>query len=125
MRGFLLRIYIDHDKGIALADCEQVSRQLVAVLDVEDPMPGPYQLEVSSPGLARPLFTLAQFRQFVGAKVQLRLCAGRHDRGNRAGRKIVGSIEAVGMDEVLLIEKGQRYRLAADEIEQAHIVPQF
>ena len=119
-RGFLIRLYIDHENGIDLNDCEQVSRQIVGVLDVEDPIAGAYNLEVSSPGLHRPLFTIEQFRQFAGERVTIRL------RSKTEGRKkIVGRIEAVEMHAVLLIEQGKTFRFAADEIEQAHIVPQL
>ena len=60
----LLRVYIDHKDGITLSDCERVSRQLSAYLDVEDPLPGQYTLEVSSPGLDRRLRTLDHFQKF-------------------------------------------------------------
>jgi ribosome maturation factor RimP len=68
-----LRVYIDSVEGIKLADCERVSRQLSAVLDVEDPIAGNYTLEVSSPGLDRPLFTLAHYQRFIKSRVSLRL----------------------------------------------------
>jgi len=116
-RGRLIRIYIDHEQGIALKDCEQVSRQIVGVFDVEDPISGAYHLEVSSPGLNRPLFTLEQFKQCAGEQVNVRL------RSKREGRiKIVGSIEAVEMNAVRLTQQGETFRLDADEIERAHIV---
>ena len=62
----VLIIYIDTPDGIAVEDCEKVSREVAALLDVEDPIPGQYRLEVSSPGLDRPLFTLEHFGQFTG-----------------------------------------------------------
>jgi ribosome maturation factor RimP len=67
----LLRIYIDQETGINLDDCEFVSRQLGAVLDVEDPISGPYELEVSSPGIDRPLTRLADFERFAGFEAKL------------------------------------------------------
>ena len=66
-RRGLLRVFIDKENGVNLADCELVSRQLSAFLDVEDPLPGQYVLEVSSPGLDRPLRTLEHFGGFVTA----------------------------------------------------------
>src|SRR6185312_2141027 len=72
-RQAILRVYIDSPEGITVDDCERVSRQLGAVLDVEDPIRGYYALEVSSPGMDRPLFTLAHFQRFIGAKVNIRL----------------------------------------------------
>ena len=65
-RGALLRVYIDSEAGIDLEDCEQVSRRLSGILDVEDPIAGEYLLEVSSPGLDRLLFTRAHYEQFIG-----------------------------------------------------------
>ncbi|MFC1696447.1 ribosome maturation factor RimP, partial [Pseudomonadota bacterium] len=62
----VLAVYIDSEDGIAVEDCEKVSREVAALLDVEDPIPGHYNLEISSPGLDRPLFTLEQFGRFVG-----------------------------------------------------------
>ena len=69
----VLRVFIDKEDGITLEDCEAVSHQASAVLDVEDPIKTEYNLEVSSPGLDRPLFTFAQFAQFVGEEIQVRL----------------------------------------------------
>ena len=117
-RGRLIRVYIDHEKGIALKDCEQVSRQIVGVLDVEDPIPGAYHLEVSSPGLDRPLFTLQQFQQFAGEQVHVRLRSKTDGR-----REIVGRIEVVEVNAVVVAEKGKMFRFDADEVERAHIVP--
>lgn len=70
-----LRVYIDSPQGIGIKDCEIASKQISAILDVEDPIKGEYHLEVSSPGLARPLFTLAQYEQVQGQWIQLRLRA--------------------------------------------------
>ena len=69
----LIRIYIDKESGIDISDCERVSRQVSAVFDVEEPIAGEYTLEVSSPGLERPLFRLSQFQQYVGDEIQLRV----------------------------------------------------
>lgn len=66
-----LRVYIDKEGGVNIGDCEQMSRELGAVLDVEDLIPGPYTLEVSSPGLDRPLKTPADFRKQVGKLVRI------------------------------------------------------
>jgi ribosome maturation factor RimP len=81
----LLRVYIDSTEGIHLTDCERVSRQISAVLDVEDPILNAYTLEVSSPGLDRPLFTAEQFHRYIGAKVQIRLHALVDNRRNLQG----------------------------------------
>ena len=69
----LLRIYIDHPDGIMIDQCEAVSRQVSALFDVEDPIPNEYRLEVSSPGIERPLFHLGQYRLYIGELVQIKL----------------------------------------------------
>lgn len=69
----LLRIYIDSDNGIGIEDCERVSKQVSGWLDVEDPIPGNYTLEVSSPGLPKPLFYPYQYTRFIGLPIQLKL----------------------------------------------------
>jgi len=116
-RGSLLRIYIEHDSGITLADCEQVSRQVAGVLDVEDVIPGSYRLEISSPGLDRPLFTLAQFSRFQGdyARVHLRQKVdGR--------RQVRGEISRVEDNAVIILCDGNEYTLAAGLIEKANLL---
>jgi len=69
--SLLLRVYIDRPEGISHADCERVSEQLSAMLDVEDPFPGSYTLEVSSPGLDRKLVKASDFAHFAGRKARL------------------------------------------------------
>src|SRR5699024_5159739 len=91
-----LVIYIDSPDGITVDHCADVSRQISGILDVEDPISGQYQLEVSSPGMERPLFTLEQFRQYAGSIVTLRLRAPYDGR-----RKFKGLLAGVEDDEVL------------------------
>ena len=71
-RHSLLRIYIDKSDGIGVEDCEAVSKQVSALLDVEDPIPGNYSLEISSPGIPRPLFYDWQYQRYVGQPLQLK-----------------------------------------------------
>lgn len=72
MKGkILLRIYIEKQGGVTIDDCERTSREIEAVLDVEDPIPGPYVLEVSSPGLDRPLKKPIDFKRFAGKKIRV------------------------------------------------------
>jgi len=70
-RSHLLRVYIDKPEGVTHADCELVSREMSAILDVEDPIPGTYELEVSSPGVERPLLKWQDWERFTGKKVQV------------------------------------------------------
>jgi ribosome maturation factor RimP len=92
-RSSLLRIYIDKPEGILVTDCSKVSRQISAMLDVEDPIKERYTLEVSSPGLNRPLFEIAHFEKFVGETIKVRLHAPVDNRRNIVGKllKVEGS----------------------------------
>ncbi len=97
-RHSLLRIYIDKEDGIGIEDCEQVSRRVSALLDVEDPIPGNYSLEVSSPGIPRPLMRPWQYQCYLGQEVHIKLfkpIAGK--------RKYTGSI--VSADDNVLVLK--------------------
>ena len=119
-RHTLLRVYLDRESGIDVEDCALVSRQLSAMLDVEDPISGEYTLEVSSPGLDRPLFTLAQFERYVGHQAKIRL---RQSFDNR--RNFAGLLLAVENEEVKLIIGDEEYSLPFELIEKANIVPQL
>ncbi|ALO47291.1 Ribosome maturation factor RimP [Pseudohongiella spirulinae] len=115
-RSALLRIYIDGPEGVTIDDCERVSRQVSAVLDVEDPLPGEYTLEVSSPGLDRPLFYFEQFGQFVGEVVNLRL------RGPLNGRrKFKGVLEKADAGIISMTVDNEQIEIPYDQVEKANI----
>ena len=120
-RNSLLRIYIDREGGVDVDDCALVSNQVSGVLDVEDAVRGHYTLEVSSPGLDRPLFSLDHFRRFVGSRVKLKLEVPVEGRRNWSGR--IRQVE----DEVLILEdeQGEEYRLPFADVEQARLVPEW
>ena len=86
-----LRVYIDTPAGIRLEDCEAVSHQVSGVLDVEDPIEGFYNLEVSSPGLDRPIFKSADYDRFSGERIKLRLVE-LHE-GRRRVKGILGGLD--------------------------------
>lgn len=113
----LLRIYIEREEGVTIEDCEKVSRQVSALMDVEDPIAGEYALEVSSPGMDRPLFTVEQYSQYVGSEVDLKL---RRPLDGR--RKFKGQILKVSGDVVGLSVEGSEYDLEFSDIEKASIV---
>ena len=113
----VLRVYIDHEAGINLDDCELVSRQVSAVLDVEDPLPGKYVLEVSSPGLNRPLRTIEHFQRYCNQLVKVRLDQARDGRRNFSGRLL--SVE--GQELVVEVDK-ETFRLALSDIASAQLV---
>ena len=115
-----LVIYIDHENGVNVDDCADISRQVSAVFDVEDPIRGEYRLEVSSPGMDRPLYTLDQFTRYRGHDVALKLRVPFEGR-----RKFQGLLAGVEGDEVLLQVDGEEYCFPIESIDQAHVVPRF
>ncbi|MEX2525142.1 MAG: ribosome maturation factor RimP [Gammaproteobacteria bacterium] len=119
-RDSLVRIYIDREGGISLDDCERVSEQVTGVLDVEDPVKGSYRLEVSSPGLDRPLFTLEQCRRYLGCDIHVRLRSKLHGR-----RKITGRLTELQGETIVIDESGTNYDIPADMIERASLVPEL
>lgn len=119
-RRSVVRIFIDQEEGISLGDCEKVSRQVSAVMDVEDPIKGEYTLEVSSPGLDRPLFTSEHYKRFIGEKVNIRVRSPLDGK-----RKFIGVIIDATEQDVKLSVDGQTIDLPLDEIEKANLVPEF
>lgn len=115
----LLRLYIDAPgRHVGIEDCEAASREVSALLDVNDPIESEYTLEVSSPGIDRPLFTLAQFARYIGeqAKVSLRL-------PQEGRRRITGKILAAADGRVRLADEKGEVEVAMDNIEKARLVP--
>jgi len=115
-----LRIFIDAPAGVSLDDCEKVSRQVSSVMDVEDPIDGEYTLEVSSPGMDRPLYTAAHYARYVGETVNVRLRMARDGR-----RRFKGNILKVDGEDVLVEVEGKEILFPVDAIDKANIVPRF
>lgn len=115
-----LRLFIDHENGITVDDCAAVSRQVGAVLDVEDPISSEYSLEVSSPGLDRPLFTAAHYQKYMGCEVAVVLNIAMDGR-----RKWQGEIVAVEGDMITLRQNDNQQNLALPNVQKAHLVPKF
>jgi len=117
----LLRIYIDRaEDGIGIEDCEKVSRQSSAILDVEEAINGEYILEVSSPGMDRPLYELDHYQQFIGEDISLRLRFPYEGRRNFKGR-----LTAVDGDEVVVVVADNEFLFPVEGIEKANVVPRF
>jgi len=114
----LLRLYIDGPDGIDVDDCERVSHQVSGLLDVEDPIPGEYTLEVSSPGLDRPLRKAEHFRRFEGQEAKVRLKLPKDGR-----RRFRGRISNAGQDDFVLESDEGNVRIALEEIDLARLVP--
>ncbi len=115
-----LRVYIDSEEGITVDNCADVSHQVSAVLDVEDPIPGLYNLEISSPGLERPLFKAEHYQRFIGEKVSLVLRMAMQNR-----RKWQGIIKAVDGEMITVTVDGKDEVFALSNIQKANLVPHF
>lgn len=118
-RSAMLRIYIDNDP-VTVEDCEKISRQVSSLLDVEDLISSEYTLEVSSPGLDRPLYTLAQYERYVGEDVALKLRFPYEGRRNFKGR-----LNGIEGEDILLIVDDHEFLFPISGIEKANIVPRF
>ena len=116
----LLRVYIDRDDGVDLDDCERVSRQLSAFLDVEEPLPGSYTLEVSSPGVDRLLFRLDHYPAYVGEWIELRLRTPYEGR-----RKFKGTLKGIEGEDVVVQVDDQEFLLPHSAIERAQVKPRL
>lgn len=117
-RDGLIRVFIDKPEGVDLADCENVSRQLSAWLDVEDPVPGHYVLEVSSPGLDRKLTKPAHFRRYIGDDVRVKMRFPVEGRRNFRGRLVAANGETIEVEV-----DGEPHRLPLATIDTARLVP--
>jgi ribosome maturation factor RimP len=118
--GGLLRVYIDSDEGVTVDDCQAVSYQVSGLLDVEDPIPGQYTLEVSSPGADRLLFRRRDFERFAGSLVKVRL-----DRPLDGRRRFRGRLEGLDGDHAVIEQDGQAVRLPLEQIDEARLVPEY
>lgn len=116
----LLRIYIDKEGGVDVKDCQRISHQLSGVMDVEDVIKEQYQLEVSSPGLDRPLFTLPHFERFAGHKVKLNLVSPIDGQ-----RKFKGTLQGVEDDQVIVNIGENELVLSLNAIDKANLIPDF
>jgi ribosome maturation factor RimP len=117
-KGGLVRVFIDKPEGIDLDDCERVSLAVSALLDVEDPVPGNYNLEVSSPGLDRKLTKVEHFQRFVGetVKVQMRFpIEGR--------RRFRGTLVSADEENIVVEVDGESHSLPLKTIDTARLVP--
>lgn len=119
-RFMTVRLFIDKDGGVTVDDCADVSRQVSAILDVEDPIADKYNLEVSSPGLDRPLFTLLQFERYIGQDIAVHLRIPVMER-----RKWQGKLERIEKDMITLIVDDQEQILVFGNIQKANVVAKF
>ncbi len=116
--GTILRIYIDAEKGITVDDCQAVSYQVSGILDVEDPLQNHYTLEVSSPGLDRPLVKPEHFKQFIGELVKIRSTEAVLGRKN-----FKGILESFDGEYLYVAVDNEVYEIPFDIVEKANLVP--
>ncbi|HEV7986413.1 MAG TPA: ribosome maturation factor RimP [Steroidobacteraceae bacterium] len=116
----VVRVFIDRPQGVGVDDCEHVSHELAALLDVEDPVPTAYTLEVSSPGLDRLLRTPAHFQRFTGERIWVELKMARDGR-----RRYTGQLEGVSPQGIELTVDGAMVAVAFAEIGRARLAPQW
>ena len=119
-RHSVVRVFIDHENGILIEDCAEVSRQVSAVMDVEDPISTEYTLEVSSPGVDRPLFNAQHYAAYIGedAKVQLTMPVA----GSRNLKGVISKIEG---QMLTLTVDGKDLVVALDNIRKGNIIAKF
>ena len=113
----VLRLFVDHENGINVDDCAEVSRQVGALLDVEDPISSEYSLEVSSPGVDRPLFELAHYQAVIGEIVNVKLAMPLNGR-----RKFKGPLVAIENDTLIVEVDTIDYELAISNVVKANLV---
>jgi ribosome maturation factor RimP len=118
--GALVRIYIDHPQGISVDNCADCSREISAILDVEDPIKSAYVLEVSSPGLDRVLFDANQFNDYLGHQAKVKLA-----QPINGSRKITGTIKSVSEDDITLENELGEYSFNINNVMKARLQPQY
>lgn len=117
--GWILRIIIHQDEGVSVDDCARVSREVGHILDVEDVIPSRYQLEVSSPGLDRPLTVPRDFERNLGKKIKITLL---DDQAVVVGE---GIIHAVDGNEITLESADKPLKFSCDQVKKARLVVEF
>ena len=136
--GWVLRVCIDlplearvgdiqevPENRVDLNDCETVSRELSAVLDVEDPIPQAFSLEISSPGIDRPLRTAAHFAHFAGSEAKIQLERGIPTETGAERRNFRGTLRGMEGDQIAIDVDGQRFLLPLDDVDIAKLVPDW
>lgn len=119
-RGWVLRIIVDRDGGITVDECGSLSREVSDLLDVEDLIDGSYNLEVSSPGLDRPLTKPADFDRFAGREINLKTLQPVEGR-----RNFRGTLEGIQNEMVRLLVDGKNYELEWSLVQKANLVPDY
>jgi ribosome maturation factor RimP len=114
--GWVVRLFVDREQGVTLDDCAAVSRAISTWLDVEDLIEHAYHLEVSSPGLERPLKRIEDFQRFVGRQAKVKLKEPRDEQN-----VFIGTLEQVAGEEVILLVDGRQVAIPFAEIARARL----
>ncbi len=122
--GWVLRLFVDRPGGVGIDDCQAVSRTVEPILDVEDVVPGSYSLEVSSPGVNRPLRNQRDFERFSGQRAHLKTC-GPVDPGGGARRHFTGTLRGLEAGAVAIEVDGVLHRIPLASIARAHLEHDF
>ena len=112
-----VKIFIDHDDGITVDDCSEVSHQISGVLDVEDPISVAYTLEVSSPGVERPLMKLEHYNKYIGNIIKVRLSWAVNERKN-----YLGMLKNVSDDEIVMEVDQQKVEFPFNAVKRANLI---
>ena len=116
-----LRVYIDHENGIGVEDCAAISHQVSGILDVEEPIQQAYDLEVSSPGINRPLFKARDYERFAGCYAKIKMAVAQHGRKN-----FKGLLQGVtGSGTVQIQVDNEAYELPISDIAKANLVDEI
>lgn len=115
-----LRIFIESEKGITVEDCANVSRRLSILLDVEDPINGEYDLEISSPGMSRQFYTLKQYQRFIGFNIKLKLHFSFDGR-----KKFKGLLVGIKDGELVIRDGEDEFFIPFESIYKGCMDPQF
>jgi ribosome maturation factor RimP len=119
-RGFLLRVDIDKEGGVTLDDCENVSQQVSAILDVEDVVPTEYELQVSSPGLDRKFYKQSDYQKFLGRLVRVKTSTPI-----RGLHVIIGRLKEFDGDTIVVndpaVKKDPDYRIPLDAVKETRL----
>lgn len=118
--GWVLRVFIDHPQGIGLDDCEKVSKEVSSALDEGDPIPQSYVLEVSSPGLDRPLKSENDFRRFKGRQIKIKTTSSFEGK-----RTLKGSLVGLVEDNIVLMVDEEEKQIPMDQVSTVRLVPEF
>ncbi len=116
-----LRVYIDHENGIGVDDCVAISHQISAILDVEEPIQQAYDLEVSSPGINRPLFKAQDYEQYLGHSAKIKMAVPLNGRRNFKG-VLQGVIDS---RSVQIMVDNEGYDLPISDIAKANLVDEI